>query len=169
MDETLVRKAIALCPATKVLPHWLDEEDLIQEAWLAILESRRTYQDGKSSPDTWAINYIHYKMKTLASRFSESSQEIPVSNFSPTEDEDDDNAIGKVPSLESQGFLEIYSDLSNEAKTLVKMILTSPSEFIKDTPRESRTYVRNYLRKLGWKWNQVWGVINEIKTQLAYS
>jgi hypothetical protein len=108
-------------------------------------------------------------MKTLASRFSESSQEIPISNFSPTEDEDDDNAIGKVPSLESQGFLDIYSDLSNEAKTLVKMILSSPAEFIKDTPRESRTYVRNYLRKLGWKWNQVWGVINEIKTQLAYS
>jgi DNA-directed RNA polymerase specialized sigma24 family protein len=168
MNETLLRKAIALCPAAKALPHWLDEEDLIQEGWLAVLESRRTYQEGKSSPDTWAINYVHYRMKTLASRFSESSQEIPVSNFSPTDEEDDDNVVSKVPSLESQGFLDIYSNLSDDAKTLVKMIINSPSDFIKDTPRDSRAYIRNHLRRLGWKWSQVWGVINEIKTQLSY-
>jgi DNA-directed RNA polymerase specialized sigma24 family protein len=168
MDETLVRKAVALCPATRALPGWFDEEDLLQEARLAVLESRRTYREGKSSPDTWAINYIHYKMKTLASRFSESSQEIPTSNFSPT-DEGDDDVVNRVPSLESQGFLDIYSNLSDDAKTLIKMILNSPSEFIKDTPRESRAYIRGYLRRLGWKWSQVWGVINEIKTQLTYS
>jgi DNA-directed RNA polymerase specialized sigma24 family protein len=171
MNETLVRKAVALCPTTKVLPNWINiNEDLIQEAWLAVLESRRTYQEGKSSQDTWAINYIHYRMKSLASKFSESTREIPFSNLSPTTDnEDNDNSINEVPSLESQGFLDIYDGLSNEAKMLVKMILTSPYEFLKDTPRGSRTQVRKHLRKLGWKWNQIWKVINELKSQLSYS
>mgnify|MGYP001087859548 CR=1 FL=1 len=158
LPKSTIEKAIFCCPSAQKIPYWMDREDLIQEAYLAILESQKSYNPEKSKQETWAINYIHYKIKKLATKFRY-QEETATSN------EDSELEVG--PSIGNQLFLDIFESMSNDAKILVKTILQSPHDFLKDTPKESRGLISKKLRGTGWSWGRIRKTISEIKSVLA--
>jgi len=155
MDAT-IRKAIWCSRINIKKPSWIDEEDLIQEGHLAVIESQRTYCPGKSSEKTWAVNYIRYRMKTLMSKYH---PEIYLEDLQQE---------SSLPATTSQDFLEIYSSLGKDAKQLVKMIISSPEDFLQDTPKASRGEIIKKLKKQGWTWERIWKVLSDIKSELRH-
>jgi len=62
---------------------------------------------------------------------------------------------------------ETIEEMSSEAKTIINILLTTPTEILDITGIESarciRGKIRDHLRLQGWNWNTIWNTFKELK------
>jgi RNA polymerase sigma factor (sigma-70 family) len=132
----------------------IEFEELLSEAYLAFAEALQNHDPEKAKLSTWATIKIRNHLTNFIKK-----KTLPVTNLEDTELEP-----GFTPALlKSQKFWARTYDLSDDALSLIDMILKAPEEFIKKTPRESIGELTIFLRDHNWAWNKIYKAYREIR------
>jgi len=137
----------------------LEFEDLQSVAYLALVEAEKTYQGNTGVRfSTYAYHHIRNALVDYCTK--EQTRAMPV------DPHPDQLTTSRTPE-QDVSFMSVLEGLSDEAKTVCKIIFESPNEFLElNRPKLSRGRVKEKLRELGWSWSMIWDSFREIKTAL---
>ncbi len=133
----LVRLAMAHVPDRSVA------EEVVQETWLGVLEGLDRFE-GRSSLKTWIFRILSNKAKTRGVR---ESRQVPFSDASPMDDENDEPAVDPAR-FQTSGFW-------------VDHWASAPANWEDNTPeklalsKESTTYLEQAIQKLPPRLRQI--------------
>lgn len=153
----LVRARARSFAQTTGLPY----DELESEALVAFAVALGSYDDEKSSINTWVYKCVENALITWA-------QNEHVRNFhEELVDEIPDRENGPSPFAEL-AFKETIASLSAEAQEIVRIILQAPEEVVGLLEEKKPGAIRSRLRfhmqtALGWGWHKCWKVTNELK------
>lgn len=66
------------------------------------------------------------------------------------------------------GFVELLDEVGNDAKNVINLILDTPEELLtiitdkRCSPKQSRTVIKEHLKKIGWSLDRIRNSFNEI-------
>jgi RNA polymerase sigma factor (sigma-70 family) len=142
----------------------LEQEELFGEASVAFAEALHSYQEGNGTQlSTWVwacmrnhlINYCRKERKH---------------HTTPKLDPDAHEYL-KDDSVEirqsREDLLSMLSNLSIQAQEVIQITLDAPLELYQSTPKKNRGALRDYLRRQGWKWRDIWDSFREIRQNMT--
>lgn len=135
----------------------VDWEELFSEACLAFVLSIRSYNPKQGSLSTHLQTCITNHLIDFTRRYHD---------ITPSSDLIDEDVIDYQTSEVDTSFFYNFNSLSEEAKYICDMILSSPEEFLEESKKLARRHIIDKLRKEGWSWPKIWKSFREIKAAL---
>lgn len=134
----------------------IDYEELFSEACLAYCQAEAdpNYNPYKAAITTFAWQRMRDHLRTYIKK------EYHDVHLGP------DNQNDPYEEIE---FKDEVNNLSDEAKTICKMIFQSPHEYLDLSSVHARGKIKDQLREAGWSWCKIWNSFREIKSTLSQS
>jgi len=132
-------------------------DELFSEACLSFVIGLRSYNPKKGKLSTHLQKCITNHLIDFTRRYHD---------IVPASDLIDENALGYQTSEPDSSFFYNFNSLSEEAKYVCDMILSSPEEFLEESRKLARKHIIDKLRKEGWSWPKIWKSFREIKAAL---
>ena len=137
----------------------LEVDDLFSEACVGFLRAFRTYDStkGELGVRVWVMVSNHLSSYIRTQR----SKPLPVYEFM------EDGMEDPRKDIEAQeDFADMVGRMSEEAQTLVRVVLSSPEEFLQASARATRGSLTRFLRGQGWSVETVARCFREVKAVL---
>lgn len=140
----------------------LSVEDLVGEATIAFLLAFRTFDPKKGDLAPRISVCIKHHLCTYIRTQKKFSEVILV-------DIEDDEILEdpREDARQWEEFESFLGSLSKEAKELVVLVLSAPSEYTGLTSRQARGALVKTLRGKGWSWSSIWKAFREVRSALA--
>ncbi|NCC56375.1 MAG: sigma-70 family RNA polymerase sigma factor [Synergistales bacterium] len=139
----------------------VDVEELISEGCLAFVKDLEKYDPEKAALSTythWVVtshlkNYLRKCSQNRATAYDDEIMELIPFEGTNAEQylENEDTLADILRALSPKGF------------EVVDMVLSNPEDFLGITSRGARGKIQGKLRAMGWKWNDIWDSIREVK------
>ena len=140
----------------------VDYEELQSEAILAYYNGLETYDEAKGvKVSTHVYNYIKNALCDFTKRTNRDVliDEIP-DYIQPTH-------TTMPVFMQKEELQHILNGMSDTARELVEMVFTTPELSVNRPPKMIRGLIVQMLRKKGWKWQVIWGTMNEVKQAIS--
>lgn len=140
----------------------LEVEELVGEATIAFLLAFRTFDPKKGELAPRISVCVKHHLCTYIRTQKKFSEVILVDVEEDELLEDPRDDIRQWEEFES-----FLGSLSKEAKELITLILSAPSEYAGLTSRQARGMLVKTLRGKGWAWSSIWNTFREIRSALT--
>lgn len=142
----------------------LDQEEVLSEANFQFVRAIQIYQPDRCPPrrflwrkiwrglQNWRDKYVKHPLHRM---------KHPTGPFPESWDWD-----------EAQSLTELQDELSNEARTVIQLVLNAPEEILEHAiyhgsrPRNLARGIKQHLREQRWTWKQIRNVWKEIRKAL---
>jgi DNA-directed RNA polymerase specialized sigma24 family protein len=161
--------------AWKFTGNGVSYEDCLSAAGVGFMRAYKSWTPEKSSFVTWCYHCVYRAIQTIRVNEAEHNSRFPT-NFLASDFNNDNERVGGAdqdpPDREPSFLASITTDLSEDARTVIRMVLESPQEIAgrswkKDpNPLQARRTMWRRFKSLGWTLGQFVQSCDEIREAL---